>query len=287
MTSGNQGGDVAQQPETKVDARFDVTDDLLWQATKGHLPDRGLIRLCRSGRIGPLIEMMYARRSMPIAYEYIASEVPFTELIHHALNSGQISGERSIDRAGVFPLSRHDPESSTQVQWDQWALHAENAAVTRGLRRPLVAGLIGALGELQDNVYEHSERPGSGLVAYAAGSGVFEFVVADAGIGVLASLRKNAEFSGLRDSGEALRMAASDGASRHNRDTGHGFGIGALFKALAHDAGELRFRSGDHAMTIRGDRPSLTGQVEVAQKAWLDGLIISVRCAPDNLARDA
>lgn len=277
---------MAQQPESRVDAGFDVIDDLLWQATKGELPSRGPIRLCRSGRIGPLVELMYASRSRPNAYENIVSEAPFSALIHHALNSGQISGGRSIDRAGVFPLSRHDPESTSQAQWDQWALHAENAAVARGLKRSLVAGLIGALGELQDNVYEHSGKPNSGLIAYAAGPGTFEFVVADAGMGVLASLCRNPEFSGLRDSGEALRLAASDGASRYSRDTGHGFGIGTLFKALAHDAGELRFRSGDHGMTVRGDRPSLTGQLEIAQKAWLDGLIISVRCAPDELARD-
>ena len=97
---------------------------------------------------------------------------------------------------------------------------------------------------------------------------------------MLASLRENPEFSLLADSGAALRVAASDGASRHPRNTGHGYGIGQLFRALAHDAAELRFRSGDHALRLWGDAPSLIGQVELAQKAWLDGLIITVRCAP-------
>jgi hypothetical protein len=144
------------------------------------------------------------------------------------------------------------------------------------------SGRIGplALGELQDNVFEHSGRPESGVVAYAAGNGAFEFVVADAGRGVLASLRENPEFAGLEESGAALRVAVSDGASRHARSTGRGYGIGQLFRALAHDAAELRFRSGDHALRLWGDAPSLTGQVELAQKAWLDGLSITVRCAP-------
>jgi hypothetical protein len=139
---------------------------------------------------------------------------------------------------------------------------------------------MGALGELLDNVFEHSGRPESGVVVYAANNGAFEFVVADAGRGVLASLRENPEFSRLPDSGAALRVAVSDGASRHARSTGHGYGIGQLFRALAHDAAELRFRSGDHALRLWGDAPSLTGQVELAQKAWLDGLTITVRCAP-------
>jgi hypothetical protein len=190
------------------------------------------------------------------------------------------SGAR--DRAGVFPLSRVNPSGADagRLVWEQWAKHAESAAVAAGLAKGLLGGLMGALGELQDNVFEHSGRPESGVVAFAANNGAFEFVVADAGRGVLASLRENPEFSLLADSGAALRVAASDGASRHARSTGHGYGIGQLFRALAHDAAELRFRSGDHALRLWGDAPSLTGQVELAQKARLDGLTITVRCAP-------
>ena len=65
------------------------------------------------------------------------------------------------------------------------------------------------------------------------------------------------------------------------RSTGDGYGIGQLFRALAHDTAELRFRSGDHAQRLWGDAPSLTGQEELAQKAWLDGLSISIRRGPN------
>ena len=139
---------------------------------------------------------------------------------------------------------------------------------------------MGALGELQDNIFEHSGRPATGLVAYGAGNGAFEFVVADAGRGVLASLRENPEFARLADSGVALRVAASDGASRYARSTGHGYGISQLFRALAHHSARLRFRSGDHALRVWGDAPSLAGHVELAQKAWLDGLTITIHCTP-------
>ena len=64
-------------------------------------------------------------------------------------------------------------------------------------------------------------------------------------------------------------------APRVTRAAGHGYGIGQLFRALAHHAAELRFRSGDHALRLWGDAPSLTGQVELAQKAWLDGLVLA------------
>ena len=238
--------------------------------------------LGRSGKIGPLVELAIAIVTLPEAYRAIVVEPPLFHQITRAIAEGAIGGAGARERAGVFPLSRLDADidGPGREVWDQWAKHAENAAVAAGLPRGLAAGLMGALGELQDNVFEHSGRPESGIVAYAASDGAFEFVVADAGRGVLASLRENPEFAGLTDSGTALRVAVSDGASRHARSTGHGYGIGQLFRALAHDAAELRFRSGDHVLRLWGDAPSLTGQVELAQKAWLDGLTISVRCAP-------
>ena len=265
-----------------VSATFEAADDLLWQAVAGRLPLLPPLTLVRSGSIGPLVELAIGRRTMPEAYRGTTIEPRVFHQIERALAGGEISGAGARDRAGVFPLSRFDPSNgnAANLLWDQWAKHAENAALAAGLPKGLAAGLMGALGELLDNVFEHSDRPDSGLVAYGASTGAFEFVVADAGRGVLASLRENPEFTHLADSGAALRVAASDGASRHAYSTGHGYGIGQLFRALAHHAAELRFRSGDHALRLWGDAPSLTGQVELVQKAWLDGLTITVRCAP-------
>lgn len=277
-----RGGGVNREAQ-RVSASFEATDDLLWQAFAGRLPTLGAVTLGRSGWIGPLVELAMATAALPDAYRAVTVEPPVFHQLIRAVGQGAICGAGARDRAGVFPLSRFDPDGDGpgRLIWEQWAKHAENAAITAGLARGLAAGLIGAFGELLDNVFEHSGRPESGVVAYAASDGAFEFVVADAGRGVLASLRENPEFAGLSDSGTALRVAASDGASRHAQSSGHGYGIGRLFRALAHDAAELRFRSGDHALRLWGDAPSLTGQVELAQKAWLDGLTVSVRCAPN------
>lgn len=276
------GGDLNEGAAPRVIASFEAADDLLWQAAAGRLPKLGSITLARSGRIGPLVELAMATAALPDCYREVVVEPPVFHQVEQALRDGSITGAGARDRAGVFPLARVSPggADAERFAWEQWAKHAENAALAAGLTKGLVSGLMGALGELQDNVFEHSGRPESGVVAYAASDGAFEFVVADAGRGVLASLRENPEFSLLADSGAALRVAASDGASRHARSTGHGYGIGQLFRALAHDAAELRFRSGDYALRLWGDAPSLTGQVELAQKAWLDGFTITVRCAP-------
>lgn len=269
---GEEGSDA-------LAATFDVADDLLWQAEAGRLAARGAITVGRSGRIGPLVELALATQATPTAYASVTVTPPFFDQALQGLAAGRISGGGAHDIAGVFPLARLDP-AGDDSQWHQWASHAENAAVASGLGRSLVSGLMGALAELQENVYQHSGRPETGLVAYATVNGTFEFVVADAGMGVLASLRENLEFAQLADSGDALRVAVSDGASRHGRTSGRGYGIGQLFRALAHDSAELRFRSGDHALRLWGEAPCLTGHYEVAQKARLDGLIITVRCMP-------
>ena len=270
----------------RVSASFEAADDLLWQAGAGRLPNLGAVTLTRSGRIGPLVELAMAMAILPDDYVAVTVESPVFHQLICALKKGVIGGAGAHDRAGAFPLLRFDPNDGPErLFWEQWAKHAENTAVRAGLGRGLAVGMMGALGELLDNVFEHSGRPESGVVAYAASDGAFEFVVADAGRGVLASLHENPEFVGLSDSGAALRVAASDGASRYARRSGHGYGISQLFRALAHDAADLRFRSGDHALRIWGDAPSLTGQVELAQKAWLDGLTVSVRCAPNTPRR--
>lgn len=261
-----------------IEGNFENADDLLWQAVSGRLPQVGNIRVQKSGRIGPLVELAMARRSLPDAYRAVTFQARFVGMVDLALNEGTITGNEIKDVAGVFPLFRHDPLSSDQLLWDQWAKHAENAAVAHNMPRRLVEGLLGALGELQDNVYTHSGRIDTGLAAYAVSADTFEFVIADAGIGVLASLRQNGEFIQLEHSGQALCEAISDGASRFGRQSGHGYGISQLFRALAHENGDLRFRSGDHVLTLCGDNMSPNGKLSVIKKANLPGFIISVRC---------
>ena len=170
-----------------IEASFDNVDDLLWQGRERSLASRGPIRLTRSGRVAPLLELAIAQLTMPDAYSGIVIEARFSQLVRSALK-GNISGNGYADWMGIFPLSQHQPGTHSQAFWDQWVHRAQNAAVERHYPRLLVSGLLGALGELQDNVYEHSGAPHSGLAAYAVSPHAFELVVADAGKGALASL---------------------------------------------------------------------------------------------------
>ena len=81
---------------------------------------------------------------------------------------------------------------------------------------------------------------------------------------------------------KALEAALTDGVSRYgpNRNRGHGFR--PIFTGLVNLHGELRFRSGDHAITMDGTSPALATS-RISQKAPIDGFFASVRCHAKQL----
>ena len=275
-------GELEQQGHDLV-GDFAGADDLLWAAQTGELARMGPVRVAQSGRVGPLVEILLARREAPDLFATVTLQAPFAITLDDAIGRNQITGTNFRSRAGAFPLRRYQPEGDGAELWALWASRAEQAAVVAGFPKPLAAAIIGAMGEFQDNVFRHSGKPDTGLVVYAATDGAFEIVVADAGIGVLASLQTSPDYVCLQDAGAALKVAVEDGNSRFGRASGNGYGIGQIFRALANHDGELRFRSGDHALAVRGHSPTLQGCVEIGHKAQLIGLTISVLCrTPDG-----
>jgi hypothetical protein len=144
--------------------------------------------------------------------------------------------------------------------------------------------LAAAIREMETNVYEHSDNAPSGLLAFNAETESFEFVVADCGVGVLQTLKQAPEFRGLSDHGAALQIALQEGASRYGKAAKRGMGFKDLFVGLANLNADLRFRSGDYALTIAGPGPDLK-VARLAQKAFFPGFLVSVRCTLPAAAR--
>ena len=207
-----------------IRADFAVTDDILLEASKGRLADHGTISLEGSGRIGPVVELIWASIKSARQYRAVTVQSPFYEHLAQALRTGHSFGNGYHDLAGAFPLGVNNPVLDADTSWDQWTTHLENIAKRKGLNPQLVASLIGALIELQDNIYEHSGEPESGLVAFAITARSFEFVVADAGAGVLQTLRQNVEYAKIPNSGAALEEIIKDGVSRFPSESGRGLG---------------------------------------------------------------
>jgi hypothetical protein len=151
-------------------------------------------------------------------------------------------------------------------QWVGNALAAQKAAVTAGVNRRIAAQFAAALGEMASNIHEHSDRPATGIAAYRVGYGEFEFAVADRGNGILANCR--AALTSRDDHGQALRLALTDGVSRYGPQAKRGGGFRPIFVGLANLSGALRFRSGDHALVIDGQR--IGAVAAPRRRAWKD-----------------
>ncbi len=268
---------------TTLVGEFDAADELLFAAVNGDLPALGPVRVQRSGQIGPLVELIRGRQRHPEAFGSVVLEAPFVATIEAALNRDAVTGTKKNAQAGVFPLCRLGVDGERSDLWQLWASRADQAALAAGFPPRIAAEIVGALGELQDNVFRHSDAAPTGVVAFAARLGSFEVVVSDSGVGVLASLRSHPDYAGLEDAGVALKMAVADGESRFGRNSGCGFEMGQIFRALANHDGDLQFRSDDHALEVRGHSPSLQGRVQLRQKADLPGLTVSVLCRPASV----
>jgi hypothetical protein len=154
---------------------------------------------------------------------------------------------------------------------------ARKSAEAAGLSISAAQYMAAALRELESNIREHSEMPETGLLAFQTTHDGFEFVAADNGIGVLATLRDAPEFRNLTDHGRALYAALQEGVSRHGRSGNHGNGFRDLFLGLRSLHSDVRFRSGDHALTLSGSQPELK-QAHLAQKSLFQGFLASVHC---------
>ena len=170
------------------------------------------------------------------------------------------------------------PEKRNETSYVMFSARAQQAAERSGFPKRTAQALVGALGEIEGNIYEHSGQHRSGILAFQGGPGVFSFVIADAGIGVLASLRQSPQFTTLTDHGDALRLALTDGVSRlSHEDAARGMGFHDLFLGLVSLRGTLRFASGDHALIVDGTSPSFAAH-RLVQKEAGQGFVVSVTC---------
>lgn len=178
------------------------------------------------------------------------------------------------DSSGMIRLSS-DPMTGTE--WTRLSIVAKRSAAAAGFDKSVAGRLAVAVEEMASNIIEHSHAVDTGVIAFRGANGVFEFVVADRGIGALASLQSNPKFVKLQSAREALPLVIQDGCSRLP-EPNRGNGFCDLFRGLANHNGNLRFRSGDAAVLIDGQSPSPL-RPKVKPKAPLSGFMASVICA--------
>lgn len=256
---------------------FEFLDDLaLGVARRRAIPEEHL-RQRSVERLGPLVELLAFDRIglLPLS---ALPRCAVGQLLGRALVSREVNQGSHIvsDAARVgFVLTHRNPMNDDQTQWVAFCRKAQEAAEL-SLPKPLAQGLIGAMREIEENIHLHSERPEDGIIGYRGTEQEFEFVVGDSGVGILKSLRTSPDYVHLDDAGSAIKTALSDGESRlRYTKPDRGFGFRDLFVGLANLNGQLRFRSGDHALTIDGTSPSLM-TARLSQKVEIPGFLASV-----------
>ncbi len=194
---------IAPKPLT-----FAALDGLAFAAERGRLSEQPSGAELSAGALGPLLELEQLSASGLLPRPDMAAWLSLddTRVFEAALHSGLPQWICPATRAaGFFRTAPKRPEDNTP--WVGFGLAAQKAATAAGFHRQIAAQFVGVLSEMLDNIYEHSGAPASGIVAFRAGDGEFEFVVADGGIGVLESLKTCLEYAELADCGEALRLA--------------------------------------------------------------------------------
>jgi len=256
---------------------FGDVDGLAFAAARGKLNQANLPSIYAPRQLGPLLELLqlYAGGRIPRPGNWLAlnSAATFVAAFEQA-NESWVCPQNQ--HAGFTRAARHGPDADSRLTG--FLMTAKRAGrEIAGLPAMVSGQLVAAMEELENNIHEHADAPETGILAYRAEPGAFEFVVADRGIGVLRSLRPCEAYAALPDEGKALEAALTDGVSRHGPNSNHGHGFRPIFTGLVNLHGELRFRSGDYAITMDGTSPELA-TARITQKAPIDGFFASVRC---------
>jgi anti-sigma regulatory factor (Ser/Thr protein kinase) len=170
------------------------------------------------------------------------------------------------------------PLHSQNWQWTKFLQSLQRDLKRHGFPENLSGALTGAMGEMVDNVWQHSESSMPGLAGYEVARRRLNFAVADLGIGILQSIRKNPSYHFLNSSMEALQKAILRGVSRF-RDQGRGYGFSTLLQSVAELWGFTRLRSSEAVLVF--DR-----RVEKRRRLQkylppLPGVQIAVSCGLD------
>lgn len=265
---------------------FDLLDDVMYLSCAEIDEIAGLLEITN---ISPLLEYAY--------YDYATFDTGGGVLPRIDVCDDLISVFRSRELASsINPVSSllkafefiRTPQTEAEVDDNKWAsflVRAQRAAERSGVEKSFAQAIIGTLAEMVENIIWHSEQSTTGIVGYQWSENWFEYVVADAGIGVLNSLRKCGEYHDLLESSDALVVALKNGETRFGKASARGTGFNGLVRNIAKKSSYLRFHSGDASITLDGIesfKNNLPPVPVVRPCPPLQGFVISVACKTPN-----
>jgi anti-sigma regulatory factor (Ser/Thr protein kinase) len=273
---------MAQEP---CELDFELLDDVLPGIRDATSPIVSYLMGCRPRGIGPLVEYAFQSTSgtkyLPSLRDAAPSKTT-DELATILSFSWASQGNKSTSLLSLPCEFSRVPQSKSDISdpfWVAYVQRVKHAASAAGFTSDNARRLAGSFFELADNLWQHSQAPETAIVGYCREQGLFEFVIADAGIGVVASLNQKADFATLVDAGTALEIALSLAETPYGKRTGRGEGYRNMFANLVDLWGSIRVRSGDHGVKMDGTSPSIRTRTTF-QSVIFKGFIITVSCKP-------
>jgi anti-sigma regulatory factor (Ser/Thr protein kinase) len=256
---------------------FDLVDDICLAVSTGEVSPADLPST-RTQSLGAFLELSHV---LPIES---SSQDWLKDNRFQPILDAKKNGKRCYQSGALhLGFTRIEEFINDETSETDFYIKARRAVALAGFRKAEAGQFVAAIVELYSNVIEHSGSAAGAYVAFAAYENCFEFVVADHGIGLLESLKSNSKYESIKDSGNALELALTEGVSRHDGNSGRGRGFRPIFVGLANVSESLRFRSGDHGRELKrlddGRIPAVT-----RQKSELPGFFCSVRCISSRSA---
>jgi hypothetical protein len=170
------------------------------------------------------------------------------------------------------PLTERDESFDENLH--RYLMGASGALTGAGFPDKARQRLLGALGELLDNVFQHTGGCQWALSAYEVdSSGRFSAVVADDGEGVLASYRRNGQLDAHDSASQALDLAVL----QHRSCTGRadrGLGFRELMDALRSLDALIRVRSDDASLTLAAGAAASGEPARLSEEFELRGFVV-------------
>jgi hypothetical protein len=224
-------------------------------------PVAGIIECLESATLPGLVEYGCLRFDQPNKFPLLPKSLYRIPLAYALLEVRSMLGLRStgaskapIRSLHTRPIEFHlvPPETdfTEDHEWEHFCHRFELAARGVGFSKDAAINLHTALFDMAENATIHSRTPVAPLVGYEVRDHMAMFTVADVGIGVLECLRSAPKYAYLSQDVEAIQLAMHNGVT--SRPDGGGFGFNSVFKALAEQWGQLRFRSGNGCITMDG-----------------------------------
>lgn len=221
--------------------------------------------------LGPLIELlMFRRKSLypSVQLRVDGGETNLSKALR-LLPAGTHWAWAKNDSVGVLRLPHSEGTDSDEDVKHAFLLELRKRLGDEGVAIPSAQAIVGATGEMVDNIWQHAGPGLNAIAAYQIQAKSLWISIGDCGRGMLATYETHDDVKTAQD---ALRAAVREHRSSTG-DAGRGQGFRKLLAVLSSMDASLRVRTGDASLETEG--LALDGKWTFREQVPLVGCVVS------------